>query len=39
MITKNYIKMCEKAEEIQKLKPIGVWHTHSIPHDEGWTNI
>ena len=35
MITKNYIKMCEKAEEIQKLKPTGVWHTHSIPHDDG----
>ena len=30
--------MCEKAEEIQKLKPSGIWHTHSIPHDGGLDN-
>lgn len=35
MITKNFIKMCEKAEEIQKLQPTGLWHIHSIPHDDG----
>ena len=35
MITKNYIKMCKKTKEIQKLKPTGIWHTYSIPHDDG----
>jgi len=34
MITGNYIKMCEKAEEIQKLQPKGIWHLHYDPGHE-----
>ena len=34
MITDNYIKMCEKAEEIQKLQPKGIWHLHYDPGHE-----
>lgn len=34
MFTENYIKMCEKAEEIQKLKPKGIWHLHYDPEHQ-----
>lgn len=35
MITKNYIKMCGKAKEIQKLQPSRMWHTLSARPDDG----